>query len=75
MSYFKKIVERTLKSEMKVDNGSVKPAMTPESIPEPFETNARVGTRARRISASNTSGVAKKQLADAASSVPDVKRL
>jgi hypothetical protein len=74
MSYFRKMVERTLKSEGKIDNGSVKPAITPESIPDPFETNPRVGTRARRrISASNTNGVAKKQPADAASSGPDAK--
>ena len=44
MSYFKKIVERTLKVEAKLDSGSVKPAITPKSIPEPFETNARAST-------------------------------
>ena len=59
MSYFKKIVERTLKA---ADNsGSLKPAITPDSIPEPFEIKTRVGTSPRRITASRTRGSAKKQ--------------
>ncbi|HEX2521380.1 MAG TPA: hypothetical protein VHP35_04580 [Terriglobia bacterium] len=59
MSYFKKIVERTLKAAD--SSGSLKPAITPDSIPEPFEIKTRAGTSARRFTASSTRGSAKKQ--------------
>jgi hypothetical protein len=64
MSYFKKIVERTLKVDVKLDSGSVKPAITPDSIPEPFEIKPRPGTPARRNAAPSTSGSANKQQAN-----------
>jgi hypothetical protein len=47
MSYFKKIVDRTLNT----DSGSLRPAITPDSIPELLETNAQHGKPARKIKA------------------------
>lgn len=70
MSYFKRIAERTLK----VDSGSLKPAITPDSIPESFEiNNMRVGTPTRRISLSSTSGSVKKKPADEPRGAIDAK--
>ncbi|MEP0826314.1 MAG: hypothetical protein HRF40_12585, partial [Nitrososphaera sp.] len=45
MSYFKRIVDRTLKA----DNGPIRPAITPESIPEPFSTPGRRTMPPRKV--------------------------
>jgi hypothetical protein len=72
MRYLKKIVERTLKIDK---SGSLKPAITPDSIPEPFEIRALAGTPAvRSITESSSNGSAKKQQpADAPRPTPDQK--
>jgi hypothetical protein len=70
MSYFRKIVERTLTT---AEGGSLKPAITPDSIPERFEIKSRAGAPARRTTAFNTSGSAKKEPAGAVKPAPRAK--